>query len=219
MCSLLLQHGANPSATNVEGKTPLDLATADEVKSLLQGVTPSMLTRNMSSSGIVTAAAASATRKTSTSTSGVRSPTASVQDMANLKGRGSAFGDDENDVGDRLALSGMATASSKGVSDYNAFTPASAEVDIATWLKQQGLEEYSQLMTSEAITVSILAEMEHSELKELGVAVHGHRHKMLKEARNHVSGRTDDKGIGTNRFVGVFNIFSDCILLALSFFF
>ena len=33
---LLLQHGANPAATNIHGKTPLDMATKAEIKKLLE---------------------------------------------------------------------------------------------------------------------------------------------------------------------------------------
>uniref|UniRef100_A0A183TH09 ANK_REP_REGION domain-containing protein n=1 Tax=Schistocephalus solidus TaxID=70667 RepID=A0A183TH09_SCHSO len=40
LCSLLLAHGANPNARNEEGQTPYDLATADDVKSLLADAMP-----------------------------------------------------------------------------------------------------------------------------------------------------------------------------------
>ena len=33
---ILLRHGANPSATNIYGKTPLDLATKPEIKDILE---------------------------------------------------------------------------------------------------------------------------------------------------------------------------------------
>jgi hypothetical protein len=36
LCALLLAHGADPGLKNQEGQTPLDLASADDVKCLLQ---------------------------------------------------------------------------------------------------------------------------------------------------------------------------------------
>jgi tankyrase len=36
LCALLLAHGADPALNNQEGQTPLDLASADDVKCLLQ---------------------------------------------------------------------------------------------------------------------------------------------------------------------------------------
>lgn len=36
LCALLLAHGADPFLKNQEGQSPLDLASADDVKSLLQ---------------------------------------------------------------------------------------------------------------------------------------------------------------------------------------
>ena len=36
LCALLLAHGADPTLKNQEGQTPLDLASADDVKCLLQ---------------------------------------------------------------------------------------------------------------------------------------------------------------------------------------
>ena len=40
LCSLLLAHGADPTMKNQESQTPLDLATADDVKALLMDAMP-----------------------------------------------------------------------------------------------------------------------------------------------------------------------------------
>ena len=40
LCALLLAHGADPCLTNQEGQTPLDLATAEDVRCLLQDAMP-----------------------------------------------------------------------------------------------------------------------------------------------------------------------------------
>ena len=40
LCAVLLAHGADPTLKNQEGQTPLDLASADDVKCLLQDAMP-----------------------------------------------------------------------------------------------------------------------------------------------------------------------------------
>ena len=44
LCALLLAHGSDPTLKNQEGQTPLDLASADDVKCLLQDAMPTTLT-------------------------------------------------------------------------------------------------------------------------------------------------------------------------------
>lgn len=42
------------------------------------------------------------------------------------------------------------------------------------------------------ITLDILAEMGHEELKQIGVAAYGHRHKLLKGIEKNFSGQSNN---------------------------
>lgn len=43
-----------------------------------------------------------------------------------------------------------------------------------------GLEHLCDLLEREQITLDILAEMGHEDLKQVGVTAYGHRHKLIK---------------------------------------
>jgi hypothetical protein len=43
-----------------------------------------------------------------------------------------------------------------------------------------GLEHLCELLEREQITLDILAEMGHEDLKQIGVTAYGHRHKLIK---------------------------------------
>lgn len=43
-----------------------------------------------------------------------------------------------------------------------------------------GLEHLLELFEREQITLDILAEMSHEDLKQIGVTAYGHRHKLIK---------------------------------------
>ena len=48
------------------------------------------------------------------------------------------------------------------------------------FLKLIDLEQFITLFENEHVTLEILSEMSHKELKELGLNAYGHRHKILK---------------------------------------
>src|SRR5215471_11543948 len=52
-------------------------------------------------------------------------------------------------------------------------------MDIAAWLQQLGLEEYEPAFRANAIDGSVLLTLTAEDLKDLGVALVGHRRKML----------------------------------------
>lgn len=50
------------------------------------------------------------------------------------------------------------------------------------------LEQLREIFDREQITVDILAEMGHEELKQIGITAFGHRHKLIKGIEKLLSG-------------------------------
>lgn len=53
-----------------------------------------------------------------------------------------------------------------------------------------GLEQLTSTLEGEQITVDILSEMSHEDLRAVGVAAYGHRHRLLKAARHAVQAQS-----------------------------
>ena len=53
--------------------------------------------------------------------------------------------------------------------------------------KSMNLEEYDELLEREGIDLEILSEMDHTELKSIGVKRFGDRHRLLREAKKQIS--------------------------------
>lgn len=53
-------------------------------------------------------------------------------------------------------------------------------ISVAAFLVSIGLEFLAETLSKEHITLDILAEMNHEDLKQIGVSAYGHRHKILK---------------------------------------
>ena len=49
-------------------------------------------------------------------------------------------------------------------------------------------ERYIELFEKEEITLDVLAEISHDELKNLGIKAYGHRHRLLRAVRKQCSG-------------------------------
>nr|VZI37613.1 unnamed protein product [Spirometra erinaceieuropaei] len=158
LCSLLLAHGANPNARNEEGQTPYDLATADDVKSLLADAMPLPALPTLSDS---------------LSVNGIGSNSAAFVAFPSAV-----------HVGPRIEGQGQETPDASAI--VNAAHPiASTSVTqptltTASFLTSIGLDHLVELFDKEQVTLDILAELGHEELKELGVTVYGQRHKIIK---------------------------------------
>jgi tankyrase len=53
-------------------------------------------------------------------------------------------------------------------------------LSVATFLDSIGLSCLQDIFDKEQITMDILVEMGHDELKDIGISAYGHRHKILK---------------------------------------
>ncbi|CAH2237098.1 jg21220, partial [Pararge aegeria aegeria] len=165
LCALLLAHGADPFLKNQEGQTALELAGADDVRSLLQDA--------MTGSAV----AGSEHNVAPPSPAPLPPPHCPVLLPS----------------GDTVPLplpvipTNYWAEGSRGSLEDAAGRPASAlstSESLQTFLTSIGLEQLSSVLEREQITVDILSEMCHEDLRAVGVAAYGHRHRLIKAARH-----------------------------------
>lgn len=166
LCALLLAHGADPFLTNQEGQTALDLCTAEDVKSLLQDAMFARQPLNVSTSSSTApppTAAVNETTEIITLPSGnqvelpVIMPTSARSCLSPIQGIESTV----DSVEEEKTIQ----------NDYS---------DICGFLAKLKLEHLNELFEREQITLEILTEMGHEDLKNVGVTAYGYRHKILK---------------------------------------
>ncbi|KAH8384004.1 hypothetical protein KR009_011649 [Drosophila setifemur] len=192
LCSLLLAHGADAYMKNQEGQTPIELATADDVKCLLQDAMATSLSQHaltdssqsLSSSSPAPDAAASASGMGTTSSS---SSTALSPNMETVL----------LPTGASLTLSvpvplpmasctrispaqGAEAHGAEGSSSDDLLPDPESITNVSGFLSSQQLHHLIELFEREQITLDILAEMGHDDLKQVGVSAYGFRHKILK---------------------------------------
>lgn len=199
LCSLLLAHGADAYMKNQEGQTPIELATADDVKCLLQDAMATSLsqhalnasTQSLASTlpaqdgaaGANSAAAVPCTGSASGSASALLAPTTETV----LLPSGASM---TLSVPVPLPLNSCATRLSpaQGAEAHGAESSSSEELlsdpesitNVSSFLSSQQLHHLIELFEREQITLDILAEMGHDDLKQVGVSAYGFRHKILK---------------------------------------
>lgn len=61
-------------------------------------------------------------------------------------------------------------------------------MSVTAFLNSIGLEQLRDIFEKEQITMDILAEMGHEELKDIGINAYGHRHKILKGVEKMITG-------------------------------
>ncbi|XP_030629548.1 LOW QUALITY PROTEIN: poly [ADP-ribose] polymerase tankyrase-2-like [Chanos chanos] len=175
LCALLLAHGADPTLRNQEGQSPLDLVTADDVRALLTAaMPPSALPAcykpqviSVSASVGVVASALSSNSTPLASTSSLEPTSATFPELPALLGSSGA----EGAVGVEKKEEGL------GV-----------DLSISQFLHNLGLEHLLEIFEREQITLDVLVEMGHKELKEIGINAYGHRHKIIKGVERLISG-------------------------------
>lgn len=185
LCSLLLSHGANPHLRNQDNQTPLDLASADDVKSLLLDA----MSIPLSSSSSTT------TTSTPSTDDGCRTTvTSSARETTSI------LGAETNGASFRPRLSSSTTNQPQSASQRY-LTTADGSMSLANddERREQALhmtmDEFlslcqfqtgqqqdvlRELFEREHITLDILAEMTHNDLKDIGINAYGERHKLLK---------------------------------------
>lgn len=62
-------------------------------------------------------------------------------------------------------------------------------MSVSSFLSNIGLEQLRDIFEQEQITMDILVEMGHDELKDIGINAYGHRHKILKGVEKLLQGK------------------------------
>uniref|UniRef100_A0A669B5D7 Poly [ADP-ribose] polymerase n=1 Tax=Oreochromis niloticus TaxID=8128 RepID=A0A669B5D7_ORENI len=176
LCALLLAHGADPTMKNQEGQTALDLATADDIRALLMDAMPPDA---LPSCFKPQATVVSASVISPASTPSCLSAASSIDNLA-----GPSLTSVKNYV--LLNLLGFF------VFLFCLFVfpiVAMLDMNISQFLKSLGLEHLRDIFEREQITLDVLADMGHEELKEIGINAYGHRHKLIKGVERLLGGQ------------------------------
>ncbi|XP_060719936.1 poly [ADP-ribose] polymerase tankyrase-2-like isoform X1 [Tachysurus vachellii] len=174
LCALLLAHGADPTLRNQEGQSPLDLVTADDVRALLTAAMPPSALPTCYKPQVISVSASGAVV-----TSDLSSSSGSISDTST-----SGLETQDGRMPELLGPSGPEGA----VGEEKAKEGATLELSISQFLHKLGLEHLLEIFNREQITLDVLVEMGHKELKEIGINAYGHRHKIIKGVERFISG-------------------------------
>ncbi|KAA0719985.1 Tankyrase-1 [Triplophysa tibetana] len=164
LCALLLAHGADPTMKNQEGQTPLDLATADDIRALLvDAMPPEALPSCFKPQATVVSASVISPASTPSCLSAASSIDNLAAPLAELTVPGASGPADG------------ATGSERKEGEI-----AILDMNISQFLKSLCLEHLRDIFEREQISLDVLADMGHEELKEIGINAYGHRHKLIK---------------------------------------
>uniref|UniRef100_A0A669PWR0 Poly [ADP-ribose] polymerase n=1 Tax=Phasianus colchicus TaxID=9054 RepID=A0A669PWR0_PHACC len=195
LCALLLAHGADPTMKNQEGQTPLDLATADDIRALLiDAMPPEALPTCFKPQATVVSASLISPASTPSCLSAASSIDNLTGPLAEL-----AVGGASN-TGDGAAGTERKEGEVSGL-----------DMNITQFLKSLGLEHLRDIFETEQITLDVLADMGHEELKEIGINAYGHRHKLIKGVERLLGGQQ-----GTNPYLTFHCVSQGTILLDLA---
>jgi len=290
LCALLLNHGADPKLRNLENQTPLDLATAEDVKCLLMDAMAPNLQSNSKEKNISKNASTTITNtesatvisndntlsdqmfnssnestlvnelkidlskiiinstndlNSSNRASNNSSPTSlflnsnydvpsaasllllqknsanvnedntpdsnkpdgnsHVTNTMNYKNKNSSSNNSNSNKNLSLSQSSKSTIANTNnkkqivsISSYiNASLPA---ISMQEFLTSLNLQHLIEIFEKEMITIDILAEMGHDELRQIGVTAYGNRHKLLKAVEKlllHTAATQQQKQIGS----------------------
>ncbi|XP_050690454.1 poly [ADP-ribose] polymerase tankyrase-2-like isoform X1 [Eriocheir sinensis] len=188
LCALLLAHGADPYLKNQEGQTPLHLATAEDVRSLLQDAMMSQPSLTPAAGGSAPPPVSpSSPKPPSTPCKASAQPTVSpAPSLISINNIGAEVETVMMPSGASLTFT-PALGSSPGIGDgccdhsrCETTPDTPVNMSIASFLNSMGLDHLRDIFEREDITLDILAEMGHEELKTIGINAYGHRHKLLK---------------------------------------
>lgn len=207
LCALLLAHGADPYMKNQELNTPIELASAEDVKCLLQdAMTAALANQQLSALNSESASGSQITQVAATTTASPsnagRMQPPVTETVTLPTGASLTLSVPAVHIPSRSCLSPAQGAESHtdGVPDELVVADPERVATLANLMTRYAQEIYFkcnsedsnrlfdslqldhliELFDREQITLEILAEMGHEDLKQVGVSAYGFRHKILK---------------------------------------
>ncbi|KAL2078216.1 hypothetical protein ACEWY4_025901 [Coilia grayii] len=181
----LLQHGADVNSQDKGGLIPLHNAAsygADDVRALLTAaMPPSALPVCYKPQVISVPASVGITGTVGPPTLPSSAPPCPMPTPASaLDTQGSSFPE---------LHSLLVPPGAEGAADLEKKEEgAGMDLSISQFLHNLGLEHLLEIFDREQITLDVLVEMGHKELKEIGINAYGHRHKIIKAVERLLSG-------------------------------
>uniref|UniRef100_T1I1W7 Poly [ADP-ribose] polymerase n=1 Tax=Rhodnius prolixus TaxID=13249 RepID=T1I1W7_RHOPR len=192
LSALLLAHGADPMLKNQEGQCPLEVATGEDVRCLLQDAMAAVPTSTTATSVAVTAQINGATSIPATATADSAGTNATTAPPTSPAPPASPIQSAPTVHTDTVVLPSGACLSLPSPTYYHKGDGATsphlssearrdvAATTLASFLQSLGLEHLIETLEREQITLDILAEMGHDDLKQVGITAYGFRHKIIK---------------------------------------
>ncbi|XP_032648990.1 poly [ADP-ribose] polymerase tankyrase-2 isoform X3 [Chelonoidis abingdonii] len=199
----LLQHGADVNAQDKGGLIPLHNAAsygADDVNALLTAAMPPSALPSCYKPQVINVS--QTTGPTADSLSSVPSSPSNLSAASSLDNLSGSFSELPSVVGTNGA-EGAAVLEKKEV--------PGVDFSINQFVRNLGLEHLIDVFEREQITLDVLVEMGHKELKEIGINAYGHRHKIIKGVERLISGQQ-----GLNPYLTLNTSGSGTILIDLS---
>ncbi|XP_064175642.1 poly [ADP-ribose] polymerase tankyrase-2 isoform X2 [Anguilla rostrata] len=172
----LLQHGAEVNSQDKGGLIPLHNAAsygADDVRALLTAAMPPSALPSCYKPQVISVSASAGVAPSALSAGPTPLPSSSAIDSQ-------AGGFPE-------LLPLLAPSGAEGPVDKKEEVPG-VDLSISQFLHNLGLEHLLEIFEREQITLDVLVEMGHKELKEIGINAYGHRHKIIKGVERLIAG-------------------------------
>uniref|UniRef100_A0A8C7DZ59 Poly [ADP-ribose] polymerase n=1 Tax=Naja naja TaxID=35670 RepID=A0A8C7DZ59_NAJNA len=198
----LLQHGADVNAQDKGGLIPLHNAAsygADDVSALLAAAMPLSALPSCYKPQVI-----NVSQNTGTSADALSSIPPSPSNL-------SAASSLDSLSGSFSELSVVNTNGAEGASSLEKKEVLNVDFSINQFVRNLGLEHLIDILEREQITLDVLVEMGHRELKEIGINAYGHRHKIIKGVERLISGQQ-----GLNSYLTLNTSGSGTILIDLS---
>ncbi|XP_026526560.1 tankyrase-2 isoform X3 [Notechis scutatus] len=198
----LLQHGADVNAQDKGGLIPLHNAAsygADDVSALLAAAMPLSALPSCYKPQVINVSQNPGT--SADALSSIPSSPSNLSAASSLDSLSGSFSE----------ISVVNTSGAEGASSLEKKEVLNVDFSINQFVRNLGLEHLIDILEREQITLDVLVEMGHRELKEIGINAYGHRHKIIKGVERLISGQQ-----GLNSYLTLNTSGSGTILIDLS---